>query len=159
AISQIQFWGPFGSGHRGRLLGNLSIDIGAWRGDGDTPSPNLMPRDDIADRIQSQIARITHDHGQPSTGARFYHLADFIAFALRPDANNRILPSRNHAPFLINATGDWQRRPRGEPWSPADPLARDREPGSGTQSGVLWTPDRGGYVTHFGNLVIAGTHM
>jgi len=160
AISQVQFWGPFGSGHRGRLLGNLSIDIGSWRADGDAPNPNDLARDDIAARVQTQIARTNHDHGQPQPGARFYHLDDFIGFALRKThAGDKIIPARNHAPFLINVTSEWKLRPRGEPWSPDDDAQRGRTPGSGKDQGPVWVHDDGGYLMHFGNLVTAGTHM
>jgi hypothetical protein len=164
ALSQIQFWGPFGSGHRGRLTGNLSVDIGSWRSHGSDRDPNGLDRDAIAAEVQRQI----HDSTKPPRGgtrvpprASLYHLDDFIGFAPAEmeDGSSRIVPRRNHAPFLINVVGDWERRPRGTPWTPNDLSSRDREPGSGTLDGTLWTPERGGYVVHYGNLVIAGPHM
>ena len=172
AISQIQFWGPFG-GHRARLAGNLSIDIGSWRADGDMPDPNTLDRDDIAAGVQEQINRPARKPARTAGGfarppdpilvrrAMFYHLDDFIGFApsTTPDGRPILAPRRNHSPFLINVVGDWDSRPRGEPWSPNDVLARDREPGDGTAVGPLWTPTRGGYPVHYHNLVMAGTHL
>jgi uncharacterized protein with NAD-binding domain and iron-sulfur cluster len=161
AISQVQFWGPFGTGHRGRLTGNLSVDIGSWRADGRTPDPNRLERDAIARLVQDQINQPADDKVRLMTHARYYHLDDFIGLGpLTIERDLRIIvPRRNQAPFLINLVNDWSNRPRGEPWSPNEPEAQDREPGGGTTDGDLWTPERGGYVVHFGNLVVAGTHM
>jgi hypothetical protein len=83
AISQVQFWGPFGSGHRGRLTGNLSIDIGAWRAAGDAtdpisaPNPNDLDRDAIAESVQDQI-NLCMEHGKRGVKRRanYYHLVD-----------------------------------------------------------------------------------
>jgi len=171
AVSQIQFWGPFGSGHRGRLAGNLSVDIGSWRAGGkDFPDPNGLPRDQIAAKVQEQIQKSTH-HGEdkPVRGPTYYHLDDYLGFGAadgtspsgvsRPDREIELVPRRNHAPFLINVKGDWKNRPTGEPWSPNDIITRGRIPGSGTDRGGVWYPQRGGYPVHFGNLVVAGTHM
>jgi uncharacterized protein with NAD-binding domain and iron-sulfur cluster len=167
AISQIQFWGPFGSGHRGKLAGNLSIDIGAWRGDGErAPDPNELDRDAIAAEVQAQLTASSKlseaEHPEKWTPrASLYHLDDFIAFERADPArrNSPIRPRRNHAPFLINVTGEWALRPRGAPWTPNDLATRDREPGAGTLAGGLWTPRGGGYLMHHGNLVVAGPHM
>ncbi len=168
AISQIQFWGPFGSGHRGRLAGNLSIDIGSWRAAGGVPDPNTLDRDAIATGVQEQIKNSSKlPEGEDARKrkwlphASLYHLDDFIAFArvdpAQPDAPIR--PWRNHAPFLINVADEWEQRPRGEPWTPNDLAARDRQPGAGAPAGEVWTPGEGGYVVHHGNLVVAGPHM
>jgi hypothetical protein len=167
AISQIQFWGPFGSGHRGRLAGNLSVDIGAWRGGGrGVLDPNALDRDAIAAEVQRQIMASSKtselEHPEKWTPrASLYHLDDFIAFAREDPArrNSPIRPRRNHAPFLINVTGEWELRPAGTPWTPNDLATRDREPGAGTLAGALWTPSEGGYLVHYGNLVVAGPHM
>jgi hypothetical protein len=158
AISQVQFWGPFGTSHRGRLLGNLSIDIGSWRATDTNPDPNQITRKEIATEVQDQINQRAQ---APLTNARYYHLDDFIGLApFTADSGQLVIvPRRNHAPFLINLVDDWSNRPRGEPWSPNEPEARDRKSGSGTADGLLWTPDGGGYLVHFDNLVIAGTHM
>jgi hypothetical protein len=145
AISQVQYWGPFGSGHRGRLLGNLSIDIGSWREGTDhehaAHDPNHMDRDAIAREVQQQIDRCTN-HGKPGSlrQAELYHLDDFIGFA---GTAAKMRPARNHAPFLINVVGDWENRPQGDPWSPSDLSSRH---------GC-------GYPVHYNNLVVAGTHL
>ena len=90
----------------------------------------------------------------------FRSLDDFIGFALRKaTGGDKLLPARNHAPFLINVTGEWKLRPRGEPWSPGDESQRGRTPGTGSAQGPLWIPANGGYLIHFSNLVTAGTHM
>jgi hypothetical protein len=165
AISQVQFWGPFGSGHRGRLTGNLSIDIGAWRAGGDvargtvTADPNTLARDAIAKSVQKQIS-LCMEHGKTGVQrlANYYHLDDYIAFAYTDGVER---PNRNHAPFLINVVDEWSLRPKGEPWSPNDLYSRGRIPGRGhfEYGGQTWFPDPYGYPVHFENLVIAGTHV
>jgi NAD(P)-binding Rossmann-like domain len=161
AISQIQYWGPFGIARRGRVVGNLSIDVGSWRAEGKHPDPNHLPRDEIAAEIHAQIQRSMH-HGEhpPGRGPRYYHLDDHIGFgSMRPDHEIALVPRRNHAPILINVVGDWKNRPTGEPWAPNDVTTRGRIPGSGSNKGDVWYPEHGGYPVHFGNLVIAGIHM
>jgi len=158
AISQVQFWGPFGSGHRGRLTGNLSIDIGSWRSGHSVPSPNVLTRDEIALAVQHQITQGTPEAQRALQRAMLYHLDDFIGFG--PARSGRgLLPTRNHAPFLINLVGDWDTRPIGEPWSPNDAMQRNRVPGAGRQAAGAWVSNHGGYPVHFQNLVIAGTHL
>lgn len=169
AISQVQFWGPFGSGHRGRLFGNLSIDIGSWRAGKRLRSPNCLGRDKIAALVQEQIDGCTLAPDQASLRrAIYYHLDDFIGFGPAPpddpkkhhdEAAPAYVPTRNYAPFLINVKDEWNLRPRGEPWSPNDLVSRGRVAGDGTDDGPIWTPARDGYPVYHGNLVLAGTHM
>jgi hypothetical protein len=148
AISQVQFWGPFGNGHRSQLKGNLSVDVGAWRKEGNTMSPNDFERGALIAEIQRQIdGGVRPENETVLRRAHYYHIDDFIAYAM-DDTKMEMLPRRNHAPFLINVTGEWDLRPRGEPWSPNDTRARRRVPG-----------DRSGYHVEYDNLVVAGTHM
>src|SRR5262249_22921185 len=139
---------------RGRLIGNLSVDIGSWRAAGPAPDPNPVDRDEIPYPGQYQIKH-------PAATARDHHLDDFIGLApFTTEVRDHIIaPRRDHAPFPINLVDEWSLRPRGEPWSPNEPEARDRKSGIGTTDGFLWTPDGGGYLVHFNNLVVAGTHM
>jgi hypothetical protein len=104
AISQVQFWGPFGSSHRGRLIGNLSIDIGSWRGEGRVPHPNDLDRDAIASQVQDQITQIAPrtDADRPERQHRlrlasFYHLDDYIGFGPNP-ARPRPRPAPGDSP-------------------------------------------------------------
>jgi hypothetical protein len=157
AVSQIQYWGPFGGGRRSRLAGNLSVDIGAWRPTEDAPDPNLLRRDEIAKNVQDQILKCLGERQRGQQAAAYYHLDDFIGFTWR---DGKLWPTRNHAPFLINRVNDWCNRPCGDPWVPNDVRMRDRKPGQGkTSPEGIWCHDRSGYPVHFGNLVIAGTHM
>jgi hypothetical protein len=159
AVSQIQYWGPFGNGSRSRLASNLSVDIGSWRATREKPSldPNHFQRDKIALEVQDQILRsLARARRDRENTAAYYHLDDFIGFSSRTDGR----PTRNHAPFLINVVDDWKNRPRGNPWAPNALHNRVRVPGQGEFSpDGIWCHEDDGYLVHFGNLVIAGTHM
>lgn len=159
AVSQIQYWGPFGNGSRSRLAGNLSVDIGSWRATREKPDldPNRLKRDKIALGVQDQILQsLARERRDREDTAAYYHLDDFIGFSSRTDGR----PTRNHAPFLINVVDDWRNRPRGDPWAPNAVRSRARVPGQGeTSPDGIWCHDDDGYLVHFGNLVIAGTHM
>lgn len=165
AISQIQYWGPFGSGRHNLLLGNLSVDIGSWRAGPGYPSPNTLTRDIIAHGVQAQIQdSLKRLAGVGDFTQNHYHLDDCIGFAQaaldpKDPATLTMVPNRNHAPFLINVVGEWNLRPVGSPWSPSSDAALARNAGGGNLSGDVWKPDSGGYPVHFGNLVIAGTHL
>jgi hypothetical protein len=162
-VSQIQYWGPFGSGRHTRLLGNLSVDIGSWRAASGYRDPNAMERDAIAVAVQAQLRDSFKRFADAMIGPTFYHLDDFIGFVLGPDPKDPTAiimhPQRNHAPFLINVVDDWKNRPRGEPWNPSTDAAITRAAGQGQQRGDVWWPTSGGYPVHFGNLVVAGTHL
>ncbi|MCA9619720.1 MAG: hypothetical protein KC731_11860, partial [Myxococcales bacterium] len=198
AVSQFQYWHPYLPDNEPlRFLGNLSIDIGAWRGrvpgdpvvvdasgavtqngttldvstdcwmpcerePGGKPfgSPNDMTSLEIAEHVEIQIHRgLGTIGGYRQPRARFFHLDDAIVF----DGPN---PKKNLYPYPINVVSDWQNRPLGAPWSPQAPEMRYRATtgshtsfmtAAGPIDNATWTHD--GYVVHFDNLLLAGTHM
>ena len=165
AISQVRQWDSPESAAL-RLSSMLSINIGSWRArkagnEGDVPlprpdqlasaeDPSTLDAQEIASEVQRQIAA-----GRVAGGPKpaYFHIDDSIQLAGAPAK-----PDWNRAPYLVNLVDDWQQRPKGEPWSPADSRlwprllgdARNRDP---------WEHKKGGYLVHRGNIVFAGTHM
>ena len=165
AVSQVQYWGPIGTGgHHSKLLGNLSLDIGSWRPRKgqpeltDAPDPSLCRPYDIADEVWKQI---TAGRSIAGPTPSYYHLDDYIQFQFRDaPGGKKLLPTWNRSPFLINDVNGWNARPPGEPWSPSDRRAhRERIPGDGKEYELVWRHRNGGYEVYFDNLVFAGTHM
>ncbi|MBX3204538.1 MAG: NAD(P)-binding protein [Labilithrix sp.] len=166
AISQVQYWGPSGVGlGHAHLLGNLSLDIGSWRAEGDAPDPNVLTPTAIAAQVGEQIKRSTQ-RASSGPAPTYFHVDDFIQFSGTAGflETAPIRPTWNRAPFLINTVGGWEKRPAGDPWSAVDRSLRDRRPGDGRYVNAqgepkVWMHRAGGYGVYFDSLVVAGTHM
>lgn len=153
AVSQIQYWGPVGTGgQHSKLLGNLSIDIGSWRERAaqdprysgpraewnsqlaPAPDPSECTPDEIAAEVLKEI-----NAGRKPTGPTpsYYHIDDYIQFSWRapkdePRGPMALRPTWNRSPFLINVVGGWKERPDGTPWSATSILPRSPHvPGDG----------------------------
>jgi hypothetical protein len=173
AVSQIQYWSAAGADVRAPLLGNLSIDLGIWRGGDAAPPPNELPPHRLAQEVWRQVTRRHVPHAQARTAGRgsferrppaCFHIDDLVQYRWHPAAAGagELRPGWNRSPYLVNLQGEQARRPCGEPWSTLSRSSRDRRPGDGLHFGTeqcLWAHRDGGYVVHFDNLVFAGTYM
>jgi uncharacterized protein with NAD-binding domain and iron-sulfur cluster len=190
AVSQVQYWRPFTGGRTfNGLLGNLSIDIGAWRAwtpslaerkwlpqsdfwQNGVDSPNKLEPNAIADLVCLQVTSCARIDQNDWASPAFYHIDDNIEFEWqRKGKVPEKLPSKNRYPYLINVVGDWCERPPGEPWAPNDPGFRDERPGVGHTllSGgekteiPVWSRFLGerpfGYRIHGNNLVFCGAWL
>lgn len=180
AISQPQFWMPYGQKNAGEhgFLSNLSVDIGVWRqrfkknlwpgsttNDVAVQTPFSMSPEEIAAEVLAQIDAGRGTRGRQVSGPppRYFHLDDYIQLAYNA---GKLVPVRNHAPLVMSSVSDWKNRAKGEPFSPNHPLSRGRIPGDGRyyadahgHANARWMHDDGGYLVHFDRLVFAGPHM
>lgn len=109
SISQMPFW----KGRevaRGRCRAVLSVDLGAlFRVDDDPAGPRAAwdcSADEIARRAWDQLRPSTLADGARGAEAFAWHVDAHLVF--RGDGAG---VARNLAPYLINAPGDWHRRP------------------------------------------------
>ena len=166
AVSQIQYWSAAGTSLRGPLLGNLSVDIGIWRGSdrARAPHPNTLSPEALAGQVWHQITQRDHET-RHRPGPDYCHIDDFIQYEWKPSGPR---PKWNRVPYLVNTAGGDALRPIGKPWSAGARRNRDRVPGKGTyvtrvrsadKKKYLWMHRDGGYPVHYNGLVFAGTYL
>ncbi len=137
AVSQVQYWRPFMGGRNySGLLGNLSVDIGAWRAWEPSPaqkrwlpkrtfwekavaSPNALSPREIAELVCEQITECARINQAEWASPAYFHIDDNIEFEWKPVQLVRwpagIEPDRTATATATDnggaPTGTWQKRP------------------------------------------------
>lgn len=154
AISQAQFW-TFDDTRRGVL----SVDIGDCSRRSSFTGKSLL--DSSADEIAKEVWRQIKDslrsvRGKTSVVTNLelpepthYHLDSNLVFS-----GGKL--QANTTPFLINNAGDWDRRPRCQPWVPARKKVVDPPRTDVTD---VWQAPHGGYRIHDQRVVFCGHYM
>jgi uncharacterized protein with NAD-binding domain and iron-sulfur cluster len=161
AISQGQFWPRSSLPDREEIRGILSIDIGNCRRKSSYMHRTVMEctRDDIAKEVWRQFTdSLRSTRGQtsivtslPLPEPLWYHVDDNLVFT-----RDRGALRSNRTPFLVNNAGDWERRPRCQPWVPGRPVVVDAPRSDATD---VWQAPHGGYRVHADKVVFCGTYM
>jgi hypothetical protein len=159
AVSQGQFW-PRSSVPDG-VRGILSIDIGNCRRKSSYTHRTVMEctREEIAVEVWRQFTdsmRTTRGPTSIVTSLPLpepisYHVDDNLVFTRDQGALRS-----NRTPFLVNNAGDWELRPRCQPWVPGRPIVVDAPRSDATN---VWQAPHGGYRIHADSVVFCGTYM
>lgn len=157
AVSQSQFWSA--ESLPKNIRGVLSVDIGDCRARSPYTHKSFM--ESSPDEIQAEVWRQIEDSLRTTRGPTaivtslalpqpiYYHIDDNLVFA-----RDRLWINRT--PFLINNVGDWDRRPRCQPWVPGGPKVGV---GPRTDGPDVWQAPHGGYRVHANKVVFCGTYM
>ena len=161
AVSQGQFWPRSSIPDPERVRGILSIDIGDCHRKSSYLDRAVMActREEIATEVWRQFTDSLRSTRGPTSivtslplpQPSSYHVDDNLVFT-----GDRGPLRSNRTPFLINNAGDWERRPRCQPWVPGRPIVVDAPRTDATD---VWQAPHGGYRVHAGSVVFCGTYM
>jgi hypothetical protein len=161
AVSQGQFWPQRSIPEPKQVRGILSIDIGNCRRKSSYMHRTVMEctREDIATEVWRQFTDSLRSTRGPTSIVTslplpepiYYHVDDNLVFTRDQGAFRS-----NRTPFLVNNAGDWERRPRCQPWVPGRPIVVDAPRTDATD---VWQAPHGGYRIHAGSVVFCGTYM
>lgn len=162
AVSQGQFWPRRAiPDPASGIRGVLSIDIGNCNRKSSYNHRTVMDctREQLAREVWRQFTdSLRSTRGPTSIVTNLplpeplaYHIDDNLVFT-----SDKGSLRANRTPFLINNAGDWDRRPRCEPWVPGRQVVLDAPRSDATD---VWQAPHGGYRIHADKVVFCGTYM